>query len=254
MNTIRRIVLLWLLAPLAVVPGCGDDYTRRYDAAILALEDGRNDAALNDARSVIYGSSGVQRERASYLAGLAASRLGQNDEARQYLQTATRSNQSELAGKAYVQLGLVEQRMGDQLEAARNYEQASTRLHGEDQSRALLAAAEAYQSSGRTVDARRCLSRTRMTGNESAKAAATSRLEITGYTIQFGSFSSRGNAETRARQVEQAARRANLGPVRVRESMGSWKVQAGTFANRQQAGRALQRLGRADAVVMQLQG
>ena len=104
------------------------------------------------------------------------------------------------------------------------------------------------------MDARRCLSRTQLTGNESAKAAASSRLEITGYTIQFGSFSSRSNAESRARQVEQIVRRANLGPVKVRQSMGSWKVQAGTFANRQQAGRALQRLGRADAVVMQLQG
>ena len=251
---ITRASISMTLAALLLTWGCGGDSTRRYDAAILALEDGRNEAALSDARAAIYDSSGSQRERASYLAGLAASRLGQNEMARQYLETAVRSPQSDVAGKAHAQLGLVQQRMGNDLKAARNYEEAARKLTGTDQSTALLSAAEAYQRAGRTVDARRCLSQTYQTGDETTRAAASSRLEVTGYTIQFGSFLSRQNAEARAREIAGIARSANLGPVKVRQFQSQWKVQAGTFSNRLQAGRALTRLGRADAIVAELNG
>ena len=88
-----------------LIQGCGDDNLRSYDAAVLALEDGRNSAALSDARVASRSTTGIQRDRASYVAGVAASRLGKLDEAKQYLEVAVRSPQAEVAGKANVQLG-----------------------------------------------------------------------------------------------------------------------------------------------------
>ena len=237
-----------------VVSGCGDDNLRSYDAAVLALEDGRNNAALSDARVASRSSTGIQRDRASYVAGVAASRLGKLDEATQYLEIAIRSPQAEVAGKANVQLGYVQDRKGRHLAAARSFEKAGGLLTGTTQARAYLSAADAFEQAGRTVDARRCLSRAERMGDEVSRATAATRLESTGYTIQFGSYSIRENADKRARSMSSIATRNSLGTVQVRYSGGAWKVQAGTFADRQQAGRALARLGRSDAVVMQLGG
>lgn len=252
MKHLFSLIVSVLLA--TVIPGCGDDNLRSYDAAVLALEDGRNDAALSDARVASRSSTGIQRDRASYVAGVAASRIGNLDEASQYLEIAVRSPQAEVAGKANVQLGYVQDRNGNHLSAARSFEKAGGLLTGSTRARAYISAADSFEQAGRTVDARRCLSRAERMGDEVSRATAATRLESTGYTIQFGSYSIRENADKRARSMSSVATRNSLGPIQVRYSGGTWKVQAGAFADRQQAGRALARLGRSDALVMQLGG
>jgi tetratricopeptide (TPR) repeat protein len=243
-----------LLSTLLLAAGCGDDGLRRYDSAVLAAEDGRNTAALTDATYAARHLQGAERYRAFYVAGLAAMRLGRETEARKYLEKAIHSIDKEVSGKAYVELGFLDSRAKRPLSAAGCYEHAARRLGSPENGRAMLLAAECYTKAGRTSDARRCLAMASTRGDNNTSAKAASKLDVTGYTIQFGSYSSKENAQRRASEVSPIARTSGLGHVRVRQEDGEWKVQLGTFADRRRASQTLNRLGRTDAYVEELGG
>ena len=246
------ILAVSLILATILCSGCGSDAFRRYDAAVLAIEDGRNQAAFYDARQAARGLRGADRLRAEYVAGIAATRLGKTTEARQHLQNASRAVDPDVAGRARLQLGSIEMSEGLFRQAAANFESAA-RIIGEPlRSRGWLLAAEAFESADLTSDARRCLARASRGADDSSAVIAANRLEETGYTIQFGSFSSQTNALKRAKEVESDVRKNGLGAVRVRSLNGAWKVQAGVFSDRRRAGYALQSLKRTDAVVIQL--
>lgn len=251
-RSIQFLQLLWGVLFALAASGCGDDAFRRYDSALLAIEDGRNTEALRDANSAANRLYGPDRQRAAYIAGLAAARLGQTSRARVHLLRASESIDDVVAGRAFVQLGSIELENHAPRRAAGFFESAARRLGEPAQSRAWLCAAEAFDEAKLASDARRCLARASRSTVGSSAAVASSRLESTGFTIQFGSYSSRPNADRRAAAVSATARRTGLGTVVVRHSGGAWKVQAGTFPNRRTAGAALKSLNRTDAVVKQL--
>ncbi|MDE0890016.1 MAG: SPOR domain-containing protein [Phycisphaerales bacterium] len=250
----RRIISPWILGLLILLPvGCGEDQLRRYDASVLALSDGRNETALADARAVLSSGNSSLRAQAAFVAGVAATRLDDPTTARRYLGTAVRSSDTTLSGRALVQLGVLERTQGNRLAAARSFEEAASKLRGEESGRALLLAAEDFQSAGRQTLARRCLDRaTTISGANADKARI--RLSSTGYAIQFGSFTQRSNAERQAAGVRTEVQRIGLGEVRIRRESGTWKVQAGAFPDRAAAGRALRRLARSDALVVAIGG
>ena len=237
---------------LLIAAGCGDDAFRRYDAAVLAIEDGRNTSALHDATYASRHLSGINRQRACYVAGLAAARLEKPQEARRYLERASASTAPDVAGKAFVELGYLDRQENRQLQAAENFESAANRLAPPDNGRAWLLAGEAYTKAGRTVDARRCLAMAQRQDNPNISNTAKSRIAHTGYTIQFGSYNSKTNATRRATEVTNLARGKGLGRARTPQLDGEWKVQLGTFSDRRQASQALKRLGRSDAFVVQI--
>lgn len=250
----HRFHLSLVLSSLLLAAGCGDDGLRRYDAAVLAAEDGRNASALTDATYAARHLQGTKRYRALYVAGLAAMRLGRETEARQYLEKAIHSTDKEVSGNAYVELGLLDSREKKPLSAARQYEYAARRLGSPENGRAMLLAAECYTKAGRTSDARRCLAMASTQGDKNTSAKASSKLNVTGYTIQFGSYSSKENAQRRANEVSSIAKTSGLGNVRVHQEDGEWKVQLGAFADRRRASQTLNRLGRTDAYIEELGG
>jgi len=244
------ILLIWtLLLAGSWMPGCGEGQQRRYDDAVLALRDGRNETALAESRRVVSSSDPTLRCDAALVAGVAATRVGATADARRYLKIAATSSDARVAGRAMVQQGVLERQEGRRLEAAESFERAADRLGPDEAGRALLLAAEDYEAVGRRTTARRCLDRAAGLSNDTADTART-RLAETGYAIQFGSFSSRDNATRQAAAVSREVARRGIGDVRVRSEDDGWKVQAGVFRDRTAAGRALRRLDRTDAMVV----
>lgn len=247
-----RIRFSCVLSCLLLAVGCGDDALRRYDSAVLAAEDGRNSAALNDAAYAARNLSGSNQYRAQYVAGLAAARLNRDKEARRYLERAILAVDKEVSGKAYIELGMLDTRANRPLSAAGCFERAANRFNAPENGRAMLLAAESYTKAGRSSDARRCLAIARRSGDGDTSSKASTRLVTTGYTIQFGSYASEKNARKRALEISPIAKNAGLGQVRVLMKKGEWKVQVGNFVDRRRASQSLQRLGRNDAYVEQL--
>jgi len=251
MGTSRAAILVirtFVLAALCL-PGCGEGQQRRYDDAVLALRDGRNETALAESRRVVSSSDSTLRCDAALIAGVAATRVGATADARRYLKIAATSSDDVVAGRALVQQGVLERGEGRRLEAAASFARAADRLGPEEAGRALLLAAEDYEAMGRRTTARRCLDRAAGLSSDTADTART-RLAETGYTIQFGSFSSRDNAARQAAAVSREVARRGIGDVRIRSEDDGWKVQAGVFRDRAAAGRALRRLDRTDAMVV----
>ena len=244
------ILPIWILMlAAACIPACGGEgLQRRYDDAVLALREGRNETALAESRRVAASADRTLRFDAALVAGIAATRIGATTEARRHLKTAAGSSDGEVAGRALVQQGVLERAAGRPLEAAECFARAADRLDAEEAGRALILAAEDYEAAGRRTMARRCLDRAASRPTETAETART-RLARTGYTIQFGSFSSRENANRLAAEIGRDVRRRGIGDVRIRFEDDAWKVQAGVFRDRTAAGRALRRLERTDAMV-----
>ncbi len=226
-------VVLIGLSSLGGPIGCQDEWARDRDAAIMALERGDDRVAMEDARRIVRSGPRDLKQEAGYLGGIAAYRVGDYYEALEFLRAATVSGNDELRGKALVQRGTVEVALGSRAEAAASMERGGLVLQGPLGAAALVRAADLYQGLGREVDARRCLDDAR--GFDGASAV---RGRVAGYTIQFGAFRSRANAEKCRRSIAPAARRAGVGPVEVIAQDGLYKVQVGSFPNIGQADRA----------------
>ncbi len=148
---------------------------------------------------------------------------------------------------AYIQL---QQR--DPKSAAKSYENAGSKLTGDDAERAYTYGVEAYRSAGLTVEAARILSRIDTTQFENENSVIGNLSRNTGYTIQFGSYRTKANADQRAREIATLTRGSRMGEVKIRRINQLWKVQLGVFANRREASQAMNRLSRRDAVVMEI--
>ena len=143
------ILLIWtLLLAGSWMPGCGEGQQRRYDDAVLALRDGRNETALAESRRVVSSSDPTLRCDAALVAGVAATRVGATADARRYLKIAATSSDARVAGRAMVQQGVLERQEGRRLEAAESFERAADRLGPDEAGRALLLAAEDYEAVG----------------------------------------------------------------------------------------------------------
>lgn len=234
-SSVRCLVAVVMLGLplLGGLAGCQDEWARDRDAAVMALERGDDRVAMEDARRIVRSGPRSMRPEAGYLGGVAAYRAGEYYEALDFLQVATVSGDDELRGKALLQRGTVEVALGRRAEAAASLERGGLVLQGSLGSEALARAADLYQGLGREVDARRCLDDARRYGGDAAV-----RGRIAGYTIQFGAFQSRANAEKCRRAISDAVRRASVGSLQVIEQDGLFKVQVGSFPNISQADRA----------------
>ena len=242
--SLRIVVLLSAGGGLAQLAGCNDAWARDRDAALMALERGDDATALSDAERIVARGPRSMKAEAAYIGGMAAYRQGQYTTALEMLREAERSENSGIRGRALVQAGTVQTALGRTREAAASFERGGALLEGSVAEAALVRAADAYKSLGLEADASRCLAQARRLGGENATSG-----RVAGFTIQFGAFSSRGNAEKCLRRVASASRSAGLGMPELVEQAGLFKVQVGTYPDLAVAGRSLDRIKRSAEVL-----
>lgn len=232
------------LGAVLLLSGCNDSWARDRDAALLALERGDDAAALSDAQRIVSSGPRAMKPEAAYIGGIAAYRDGRFGTALELLREAERSDDPDLRGRALIQSGTVQIALGRPREAAASFERGGGLLEGRIAGAALVQAADAYKSLGLEADASRCLARARRAGGSDVASG-----RIAGYTIQFGAFSTRANAEKCVRQVGSSSRRAGLGMPELVEQAGLYKVQVGTYPDLAVAGRAIDRVKRTAEVL-----
>lgn len=114
-------------------------------------------AAHEQAAAVMGKSTGPQREKAAYLAGLSAYQAGNFDAAEQELSIAAASSDAATAGDAKVMLGQLRLDQHRSREAASNFADASRLLQGEDARQAAWHAGLAYRQANDETNAKRWL-------------------------------------------------------------------------------------------------
>lgn len=212
------------IPPLAGLTGCNESWARSRDTAILALERGDDRTALEESERIVRSGPSSTRPEAAYLGGIAAYRLDDFATAMRLLDIAAASRDGDLRARAMIQRGTVERALGRTREAATDLERGGEQLGGDTGQMALLRAVEAFKDLGLEADARRCLDKAdRIGGGTSATAS-----RIAGFSIQFGAFTERANAEALAGRIARPVRAAGVGSAVITEQNGLFKVQVDT--------------------------
>jgi tetratricopeptide (TPR) repeat protein len=229
------LVLCPLLAGCESTPNAGslDQALENYSARRYAV-------AYSRATDALIGGKGAEKERAAYLAGLSASRLGRLDEAQRHLLTASRASDPTVAAMAKAQLGLVRLEQDRPREAARLFGEAAGGLSGTDAAQAARHAAAAFEQAGDAAAAATwtSIARRSVAIGEGVGSAA----EPAGFALQVGAYLDRNGAERAATEAARVAAGAGLGSVRIVPKTNDrgqrlHVVQFGAFATRGEAHR-----------------
>ena len=234
---LRRLwASLLLPASILVTTGC-ESGSGQLDKAIGSYNAGRYQQAFDEARTARQSAKGELRYESAYLAGLSAIRIERPITARTYLEEASKSRDSLVAGRADVCLGTLLLDDGEPLAAARAFDRAADRLEGTDAARARRRSGLAFRAAGDETAAE-----SRLAGNPALEPLTPGR-----FTIQGGFFKDRLRAVRRAEALSTSGRTWSTGPAKVilTEVRGSngWVVQIGDFPNRTDAELTRRRLG-----------
>jgi tetratricopeptide (TPR) repeat protein len=247
-NAPRFIVLMVPLAAAlsaVLLSGCGSTSRASVDYE-QAYQQGRYSEAQHAAGRVAE-RGGADADRARLVAGLAAHAAGDSAEAALQLSPLADHREDGIAGPASATLGLIAAARGQHAEAADRLTAAAERLTGDDEVRARVHAAMAYEALGRAEQAA-LQRRLAMRDLDASRLPASSVHHRGVYAIQLGAFSSRARA---ARMVELSrglASAHNLGAPRIERTRGSggetlYLVHLGQFGSRAQAERVQRSLG-----------
>lgn len=193
-------------------------------------------------------SGGIERDRATLIAGLSAAQLKQNAEAVRLLSPLTTHNDNEIAGRAIAGTGLVARNQGDKSRAATLLADGAKKLTGDTGARAYLASGDAFAELGRKSEAQaQYTSGLGLAQSADLKAALAERATGKRFTVQVGAFSSRANADKRAKEVRGQSISLGLGEPRVFTAVTNGKttyvVQLGDFPTKQDARNASAKIG-----------
>jgi len=193
-------------------------------------------------------STGPQREQAALIAGLSAQSLKQPAEAKRYLRPLLASKNPDIAGRAGAGLGLLARDEGDKTNAAKLFSEAAPKLTGDESAKAAMFAGDAYQSLGRAdAAATQYANAKKAIKSPSLLRELADRTSGKTFTVQAGAFSSKPNAEKRARDVASRCVAMGLGQPRVITGTSGGKpmyyVYVGEFALRQDAAEAMRKVG-----------
>lgn len=215
-------------------------------------------SARSEAAQVARSGPADDRDEADYVAGLAAYRLGDLDDAEAHLMRATASDDPLTCGYAQAQLGFVHLHEHRPWRAANSFTSASETLEGADAARAARWASHAFEQANDHAAARRWLDRARElspgSGSSSSGRSGHSGTSSGAFALQVGAFRERNRAERAASDARPLARTAGLGNVRINERpdvrVGKlYVVQFGDFETRREANRARNLVGRLDYIV-----
>lgn len=264
------IAALALLAAIAA-GGCASTQTRPPTDYVTLYQSGRYSEAYDAAAAAAAKGSTNTREEAAVIAGLSAQALDRHSDARRWLSPLLGSPNRGVSGRAAAALGLIAKDTRDFAGAATLLEQASRSLEGDEAARAAIYAGDCHRTLGRSGDAQRCYQKARelfvsdaqvrmlvadrlgtttaaIQPQPVAAAAAppragasmgVTRTPATGYTVQFGAFSSKATAEQQASKVAFQHRGIPLRIVAVQSAGRTlWAVRTGRYPTRPEAERA----------------
>lgn len=261
---LSRFAALALLGVGLTLGGCrsskGSGYMEAYNA-------GNHTEAYKRASEAATSGPREGRDQAALVAGLSAHSMGNDAEAKRFLQPLAYSSNTEVAGKASATLGLIAEAEGDHAGAARAFEQAGSKLAGDEAARAYLHAGDAYSAAGNKTLAQSMYRRglTYATGDIALSSAIQERMNApavsepapagnyggaasSAFSIQLGAFSNRANAEKLATQVADSAASMGLGRPRVvptsKNGQTLFAVRVGGFADRRAAAAARDQFGK----------
>ncbi len=237
--------LLLLLLAFAALPLTGCESTPRANGglsqAVHDYESGRYTVAHRRAVESMRGASGVERDKAAYVAGMSAHRFGDKSEADLRFNAAINSQDPIIAGRAKAMLGQIRMDQGRPREAVTLFEEAARQLDGTDAMQARQYARLARNEAGIT----------RNDDNSNPLPPGS------GFALQIGAFQNRRHADRAAEQARDLAHRDGLGTVRIvpridQRGRELYVVQLGEFGSRDEASRVRQRVGRLDYIVAPL--
>ena len=256
MSMIRPLSMMSMTAAMIVlvvsVAGCQKTGGgSMLDQARQDYETGRYTVAYRRAERAVSSASGLDEDRAAYIAGISAARLNKTAEAERYLRQAKRSGDPDIAGRACAQLGLLRLDGGRPQSAARLFTRAQSLLDGEQARQAARHAARAYDEAGDMDQARkwRAIGWPNRYGNKGGA-----------FSVQIGAFHEKERARQAAAEVRSEALGEGLAPVRVvprHDDRGRmlYLVQLGRFTSHSAADMARSRLtGRTSIVAAYVTG
>lgn len=258
-SAVRTLGVATLVAVTALATGCESSRIVTHADVVSDYESGQYQQAYDDALTLAARTKGQDQARAHYLAGLSAYQLRRDWTAIGALNKVKSNHEHAIAGPANATIGLSYARLGRHDRAIAAYQSAVGRLHGNEQAQAYYHMAVSEQKLGRWSPARSHLAIAAGKATDPGlRDAARAALETVGYTLQFGAYGKRANADERAKSVYQQASKAGVGPPRIVTSTapnGStlYLVQAGRFGTFDTALAARRRLGRTDVLITSLE-
>jgi len=246
---LRPLALLMIAVALITQPGCANKQSVARSSFMEAFRAGDYEVARRDAAITARSTTGVRHDQAALVAGLSAHRLGDDADARLWLEPLATSSNKDIAGRANATLGLIARERRDFGLAAARFSDAATSLSGDDRARADLYAGEALERLGRPHAAQaHYAAASSHASDDNLSEALKIRLDNKAYVVQLGAFSDRSRADRLVRDVEAKARSLGVDAPRVvptRTSSGAilYLVHVGRFVTRTEAESVLPRFG-----------
>lgn len=228
-------------------------------ATVASAEDlyrsGRYAEAKAIAENDFRRRDGVARKRAALTAGLSSHALGKTAEARGWLEPLLSDSDPEIAGRAAAALGIIADTQNDHARAATLFAQAARQLTGDDAARAALRAGHAQTELKQWNEAKASYDAALGAAQTPALRQAIEPYTLPGpFAIQLGLFSSKPNADRKAREVQPQMARLGLGlpqvaPRRAANGTAGFAVLIGRYINRYAAVAASEKIGSTAMVV-----
>ncbi|MAI67797.1 MAG: hypothetical protein CMJ26_07985 [Phycisphaerae bacterium] len=202
----RIPLLLLFIISLSQQLGCDGSKTNSLDLSLQEYNKGQWRIAEMWAKKEL--TSGMETHKAQYMLGLCEFQLQDLNAAEQWFAKASTASDKEVKGKATAMLGVIASNNGEFDKAEKAYATASYDLEGKDRT-------EANARSGITSSS----------GN---------------FTLQFGAYRSKANAQAAMNDLAVTIKQGSLGSIEITEEDGSlgktmFLVQAGHFATRKLA-------------------
>lgn len=229
--------------------GCQSARPKASEEALSRYEAHDYQNAMRLAKASHGRTAGAKQEEAAFIVGMSAYELKKYDEAEVWLRPLTRSADKAIAGRASATLGLIAASQGVYTTAALDLMAAGRKLEGDEGARAMLMAGDCYRLVGRLDAATSAYALGKgMAQSVKLRETLASRQENSAYTVQFGAFSSYGNATKALDSARMKAAAQGLPAPTIVSSTDVtgrtlYLVQAGKYPTKDQAAAARVRLG-----------
>lgn len=242
---------------LAAAPfGCRPESGPSLEKAEKDYHAGLYRQAYNDARELRVVLSGPQQDRASYLAGICAFRMGNHSQAISLLSPLLNNTDRLIAGRSASTLGLIYRARGEDNKALEAFRTATGKLSGDEAAWCHFYIAVIQQKMGWWSNASGNLSTAaRLAMDHELQRMIRQRKGYRAFAVQAGAYRSKDIADKRARLLAAQAQAAGMGSPRVIPSTSAaggklYLVQVGRFIDYQRAHIARHKLRAEELIIV----